>query len=74
VATDLRDPVAGERYPDGFNADCVWLVEAVSESIVYLVMVRGGERTQSFLEWPRTRWFAFVSRHGTSAAENQEAR
>jgi hypothetical protein len=46
VATELlKPPVPGEVWVDGLDHGREWLVEAVSEQTVYLVMLHDGQRT-----------------------------
>lgn len=61
MATDsvqlLHTPEVGQQWIDTYRDGYAWLIEGVGLSgTVYVCVLRDGRRTQSFCEWPLSRW------------------
>lgn len=53
----LRAPRPGQCWVDMYREGYAWLIEGVGVSgTVYVCVLKDGRRTQSFGEWPLSRW------------------
>lgn len=69
AAAARKAPKVGDIFDDLYDGGYAWLVEAIGASgIVYVCVLKDGERTQSFLEWPLSRWSWVLERQRARGA------